>query len=124
MVDYSIEYSNGVFIGITSGDAEVERFGDLLDAMLTHDEWQPGMPWLHDHTNLNSGPLTVNDVQRIAQLCAERSTQLGRGKCAIIGARDLEFGLIRMWSIYVERQWDVVTKVFRSREEAMAWLDV
>jgi len=123
-MEFHVEYHDGFFIGTTSGDAVDEQFGDLLDAMLTHDMWQPGTPWLHDHSDLNSSSLTIDGIQRIAQLCAERRTLIGKGKCAIVVARDLEFGLARMWAAHVENNWDAVTAVFRSREEAIAWLDV
>ena len=123
-MEFQVEYHGGFFIGTTSGDAVDEQFGDLLDAMLTHDKWKPGTPWLHDHSDLNAGPLTVDGIQKIAQLCADRRTTIGGGRCAIVVARDLEFGLARMWGVYVENKWDAVAAVFRSREEAIAWLDV
>jgi len=122
-VEFRVEYRDGFFIGTTSGDAVADQFGNLLDAMLTHDKWQPGTSWLHDHSDLNSGPLTVDGIHRIAHLCSERRTAIGRGKCAILVARDLEYGLARMWAVYVENKWDAVAAVFRSREEAIAWLD-
>ena len=119
---YRLVYDRGLFIGETSGDAVVETFGDLLDAMLDHDEWQPGARWMHDHTDLNAAPLTVEGIQRIADLCAERRTRLGAGKCAIVLTADLEYGLGRMWAAHVESKWDVVTRIFRARDEARAWL--
>ena len=121
---YRLVYDRGLFIGETSGDAVVETFRDLLDAMLDHDEWQPGTPWMHDHTDLNAAPLTVEGIQQIADLCAERRTRIGDGKCAIVLTADLEYGLGRMWAAYVESRWDAVTVIFRTRDEARAWLSV
>ena len=120
-MEYSLVYDDGLFIGETSGDAVVETFGDLMDAMLDHDEWKPGASWLHDHTNLNADPLTAENVQGIADLCKERRERIGSGKCAIVVTADLEYGLGRMWATYVEDKWEAVTGVFRSRDEAMAW---
>jgi hypothetical protein len=92
--------------------------------MLDHAEWQPGTAWIHDHADLDAGMLTVTEVKMIADLCAERSAQMGAGKCAIVVGRDLEFGLSRMWAVFVEDRWDVDARVFRSLDEAIAWLSV
>ena len=35
---------------------------------------------------------------------------------------DLEYGLNRMWHVFIEGDWEVESNVFRSREEAMPWL--
>ena len=121
-LEYNLTYHDGFFEGTTSGDAEADQFGELLDLMLAHAEWKPGTPYLHDHTDLNAGPLTVDDVGRVAQLCADRRADLGAGKCALIMVRDLEFGLARMWGSLVEDKWDVEANIFRTREEAIAWL--
>ncbi len=123
-MEFQIEYSDGIFYGKSSGDAETSVFADLLDAMLDHEKWQPGSRWLHDHSDLNSGPLTMDDVQEIALLCAERRQDLGAGKCAIVVRRDLEFGLARMWGGYIEGRWDMSADIFRSRTKALAWLTV
>ena len=123
-MEFSVKYRGGFFDVKTSGDGELDKFGDLADAMFAYEEWKPGTPVLHDHTDLNSGPLTVDDIRGIAQLCADRRAQFGAGKLAVVVARDLEFGLARMWAVFAEDKWDVVSKVFRSREEAIAWLTV
>jgi hypothetical protein len=123
-VNYRIDRAGDLFVGATSGEADVEDFRRMLDEMLSHPEWTPGSPWLHDHTELDAGALTVNEIKRIADLCAERSSQFGSGKCAIVAGRDLEFGLARMWAVYVEDRWSAEPNVFRSKDEALDWLSV
>jgi len=48
--------------------------------------------------------------------------QLGKTKLALLVARDLEFGLAKMWQVFVDEKWDVISRVFRSRDEAITWL--
>lgn len=36
--------------------------------------------------------------------------------------RDLQFGMAKMWEVYVEDKWYVTNKLFRYREEAIKWL--
>lgn len=121
-MDYRIELGDGFLVCTTSGTAAVVDFRRMLDELLAHPEWTPGTSMLHDHSVLDAGPLTVSEIKRIAELCAERSDKIGSGKCAIVVGRDLEFGLARMWAVYVEGRWDAEASVFRSKDEAQDWL--
>ena len=121
-MEFKVEYDAGIFVCTTSGEAEVGVIANLLDAMLADENWKPGIPFVHDLTNLNTGTLTVEDIMRIAKIGAERRTLLGTGKIAIVAKRDLEFGLARMLSAYIADKYDSEMGVFRSRPEAIAWL--
>jgi len=57
---------------------------------------------------------------KMANLSLERD----REKCAILVARDLEYGMVRMWGVFVEGKWDVTVNLFKSRDEAIVWLTV
>ena len=123
-MDSTLEYTDGIFICALSGDAEVGTIADLLDAMLSHEKWKPGTSFVHDISKLNTGPLTVNDIRRIADLGAERIALIGAGKIAVVASRDLEFGLARMLRVFIVESLDSEFEVFRSRSEALAWLSV
>jgi hypothetical protein len=122
IVDYTVEYIAGIFVCTPSGDAEVDATADLLDAMSSHEKWKPGTPFVHDISMLKTGSLTVNDIKRIADLAAERRALFGAGKIAVAASRDPEYGLARMLSVYISESIDSEFKVFRSRNEALAWL--
>ena len=121
-MQFSMNFSNGVFELKTSGDARVDQFEKLLDSMLSHEQWNPGISILHDHSDLNAGPLTVNEIKDIANMCVKRSDRIGEARCAVVVSRDLEFGLARMWATYVEGRWQASARIFRSRNEAIDWL--
>ena len=123
-MDVTLEYLGGIFVCTLSGDAEVDATVELLDAMLSHEKWKPGTPFVHDISMLNTGSLTVNDIQRIAYLVAERRVLFGVGKIAVAASRDLEYGLARMLSVYISESLDSEFQVFRSRNDALAWLSV
>ena len=80
------------------------------------------MSYLFDHSDLDSGPLTVNDVRRIADYCADRKEEFGHSRFAVVLRRDVEFGLARMWGFFVEGRWDAIVGIFRSRDKAVQWL--
>lgn len=77
---------------------------------------------LVDHSDLNSGPLTMEEIRGLADLAAQAREVVGPARVAHVVSRDLEFGLVRMWELFVEQQWDARTRCFRSRDEAVAWL--
>ena len=103
-------------------DAERSGFAKLIDELLGHEKWKPGSAFLVNQAELNARPLTVGDLYFIAELCKIWRTQFGQARCAILVARDLEFGLTRMWEVFVEGNWDATADVFRSRAKAISWL--
>ncbi len=121
-MDYELAVRNGIFEVVTRGDAEVLKFKEILDATFGHERWKPGMPYLFDHSDLDSGPLTVNDVRRIADFCADRKKEFGYSRLAVVLRRDVEFGLARMWGVFVDGRWDAIVSIFRSRDKAVQWL--
>ena len=121
-MEFIVDYHHGLFEIKTFGDAEVEKFRDILETLVTHAKWKPGTPFLVDHTHLNAAPLTTEDMIAIARFNGQYRAQIGKAKCAHVLARDLEFGMARMWEIFVENEWDVFERLFKSRDDAIAWL--
>jgi hypothetical protein len=123
-MDISFRTHDGLLEVKFSGKAVPDKYEKFFDALFVHEGWEPGISLLLDETDLDSSQLTVNDVSAIAGVCERRGTELGPARMAIFVDRDLEYGMNRMWSTFVEDKWDVVADVFRSRDEAIAWLTV
>ena len=121
-MEFKTEFAGHYFLITTTGEATVEDFDRLINEMLGRAEWKIGMSWITDHSDLDTGPLTVSDVKMIADLCAQNRERFGAGKIAVVLRRDLEFGLARMWAVFVEGRWDVEAGVFRSLDDAIDWL--
>ena len=121
-MEFIAQCHDGFFEVKTFGDAEVEKFREVLESLVTHEKWKPGTPFLINHTDLNSAPLTSDDMMKIAGINAQYSAKIGKSKCAHLLARDLEFGMARMWEVFVQDKWDVSACSFRSRDDAIAWL--
>jgi len=47
-------------------EANVDEIEPFLDSVVSHENWNPGSPLLHDLSNLDSGPLSLNAINRIA----------------------------------------------------------
>ncbi len=119
---YELNYREGFFEVKTYGDAEPGGIKEFLSSMLAHEKWKPGTPFLVDHSELSFGHLTVNEVRDIADVGARPRAELGQARSASVAPRDEQYGLIRMWEVFVEDRWDVIHRIFRSRDEAVSWL--
>ena len=123
-MQFNLNYHDAIFEVTTSGDAILQGYYDFTKAVLEHQEWKPGGLILLNHTELNTGPLTIDDVQAIANIAGQYRVQLGTAKVAIVVDRDLDYGMTRMWQVLVERHTTShdPSKIFRNRDEALAWL--
>ena len=121
-MEFNIQYHDGFFEIKISGVAEPEKYRDVFEALIADEKWKPGSLCLINQTELDSTYLTTDEMSDIAKLSPEYSARLGESKCALLFARDLEFGLGRMWQTFVEYEWEVSVKLFKSRDEAIAWL--
>ena len=123
-MQFNLNYHDAIFEITTTGDAILQGYYDFTEAVLGHEEWKPGGLILLNHTKLNTGPLTIDDVQAIANIAGQYREQLGTAKVAIVVDRDLDYGMTRMWQVLVERHTTShdSAKIFRNRDEALAWL--
>ena len=121
-MEYKILQHEAFVEVLTVGDADISVFQEFMQEVLSLDKWKPGTPLLTNHTKLNGGPFTIDEVNELASLAATFRAELGRSRMASLVGRDLEFGLARMWEVFVEDKWDGETHVFRERAEAVDWL--
>ena len=68
------------------------------------------------------GTRSPGQIRHVAQALAPYAERIG-GRCAIVAREDIHFGLSRMGSVYSESV-GVETEVFRTDDEALAWLGV
>jgi len=68
------------------------------------------------------GTRSPGQIRHVAQALAPYAERIG-GRCAIVAREDIHFGLSRMGSVYSESV-GVETEVFRTEDEALAWLGV
>jgi hypothetical protein len=121
-MEHAITWRGGYVEAKTRGDATFDGLAAMIAGILSHEEWQPGGAILVDHSELNSGPLTLAQIRSLAAMAAQGREKVGQARIAHAVSRDLEFGLVRMWESFVSNQWDARVMCFRSRDEAVAWL--
>lgn len=112
-----------MFEVITCGAANSEGFSDFYKAIIQHPDWTPGRLIFTDHSKLHAEHLPPESVKAIASLCYQYKESFGSAKIAILVDRDVEYGLARMWQMYInDGAWDVSQKLFKSKEDALLWL--
>ena len=68
------------------------------------------------------GTRSPSQIRHVAQALAPYAQRIG-GRCALVATEDIHFGMSRMGSVYSESV-GVETEVFRTEDEALAWLGV
>ncbi len=105
----------------TEGVASREGMRRINDAIVAHPERDDRRPIVVDHSRLDQRPLTVNVMPELAD---RTSTDYGpwRAPRAIVCPDSLGYGQARMWLANLTRERQEMAGVFRSREQAVAWI--
>lgn len=120
---YEIIYHDGVFEVKTYGDAEIKMFFRLFKEMLDHKEWKPGSRILMDYSELNGNTLASSEIRFLARRALTIEDKLGNAKLAVVAPHDLAYGLLRIRLAHTYGNWSVKENIFRSRNEAIIWLN-
>jgi len=98
---------------------------DLLDAdTRLRDEVTSGRTiryLLVDHSAIPEESIESGSIQILAEQSEESLELIPDGVVAVVAPNDVLFGLSRMWEQFVEYP-RLTTRVMRSRDEAIAWL--
>lgn len=105
-----------------SGKACVEDLCDVAKAIIASPGWMSGMNILSDYSELDLSQLTGDDIERFAKTLSPDRKRLGNGLCACVSANPQNFGLGRMWEIFMEQNSDLRVCVFYDLKKAQKWL--
>lgn len=103
---------------LTSGEMfDLAEVADLIEKT----DWKAARRFLWDFRGLTKGPDSSVELRDAVDL-VNRTRDLWAGsQTAIVVARDLDFGIARMFSAFAE-QVDVEYQVFRDEDAARQWL--
>jgi hypothetical protein len=105
------------------GEASLEGFHAYLSEFLDDPRWQPGMDSLVDLRDLDFADLTSVQIRVIVDAQVRNKVKRGAGCAAIVVSQEVAYGLVRMYAAYADQRVSLQPRVFRSYEEAQAWLD-
>lgn len=108
---------------VTEGEGTAEGIIDFLNAIVAHPRWKPGWSILLDHRKLSIKSIQVDGIEWVSGHFAGISDRLGTGKCALVMNREIDFGIARAWENVTADRTQMQISVFRTIDEAEAWLD-
>jgi len=104
-----------------TGDLGFEEIIDLVDLVYSS---EITLKILMDLSFADTTSLTGEQIEKIAKYSKKYSHLRIRGKTAYIIAKEVDYGLARMYQIHTElKGHHEAHGVFRSLEEAMIWLN-
>jgi hypothetical protein len=102
------------------GQVDIEEVVRALEDVLHRPDFRPGLNGIVD---LREGDIDTQarDVKRLATMMERYRAQIGKSRTAIVVARDVTYGMARMYQAYAEST-SIETMVFRSLDDAHRWL--
>jgi hypothetical protein len=84
-MEYSIVSRDGFLEVKTIGDGELQALANMLAELVSHPQSEPGGKLLVDHSELNAGPITANDVRFLADKCVIAMCFRSRVDATLVG---------------------------------------
>jgi hypothetical protein len=96
---------------------------DIEESIRAFYQGKPSQNVVWDISDAEISELSATDVRSIAETTKQLAHSRPGGKTAIVSAADMPFGLARMYQAFAElAEQKSHVEVFRSREEALAWI--
>lgn len=105
-----------------NGPFDLNRLESCYQAMLARPDWRPGTNVLWDARACSFAHLDQDDVRAIAAMTRKYREQRGRGRAAWLVREAVDYGISRMFQLANEGQVVFHFQVFRSLNQARAWL--
>ena len=103
--------------GTVTGSEIIEEHKEIYNAEnLKNQKYQ-----IIDRTECKEYLVSNEEVKKIAEIDKKAAETNPNIIIAIVAPTDLQFGISRVWQVYVENS-NFLTKVFRERENAENWL--
>lgn len=118
MVTIDMDSVEGVVVGTGSGRLTLEEIREAAETVWTAFEG-PRIRVLWDLRDAQF-TLSLDDIRALAEY-AKQNSPFSQLRMAFVVARDLEFGLVRMFEAHREAE-NARTAVFRDRQQALGWL--
>lgn len=124
-MDFEITYlkEKGYFLIKTTGDTSPDEVEKILMQTFESRDWSDGARILYDGRLEGHRHLLSGEVQRMSQQVLQFNGKLANSKIALVMSNDFSFGMARMWEAYTGLAASFETCVFRSIDEASAWIE-
>jgi hypothetical protein len=115
---YEIDKERRLITSTASGVITLPEIWAHQEKLDKDPDFDPSFAQLLDVTQVTKLKLSSEDVQRVA----ESNTLSTNPRLAIVATSSLVYGMARMFQIFREMKGEEKTRVFRDRDEALAWV--
>ena len=119
-IHYEIDADRRLVYEGGHGPATREDFAALIRGLAEDEDFRPGMNGICDFRGLTFD-LPTTEIEELCELMSGNEEAFRGSRFAVIVPRDLEFGLVRMFSLMLEGA-PFQVRAFRELEEARLWL--
>ncbi len=109
-------------VHVVRGELTHEELCETLEALYATREFQPQQSALWDLREADLTGSSAAEVRQIAELVQQHWGTTGVPRAALVVSRDVDFGIARMFELYVTTGAQREVRVFREFDEAVAWV--
>ena len=120
MIESRVDPDRRLTIHVCSGDLTAKEFIEAIERFY---DLEPTPHNLWDLSHAKLAGLSLEAIREVAVSTHSKAPEREPGKTALVSSEDLAYGLAKMYSAFSEMTGHSATvEVFRSTEEADAWL--
>jgi hypothetical protein len=105
-----------------SGPLAAKDVLEALRGVYSSPEFEPDTNVLWDVRDASVLSMSSSDVQEVSELVAKHWGTGGTSRAALVVSKDFEFGLMKMYQVYLESRISTEVRVFRDIDEALEWV--
>ena len=117
----TIDSETKLRIHVITGELTPEDLIETIEEAFSRDDFEPGSDALWDLRGAMGKDLLAGNVRSLVDAVVKHRSGDEGTRIAVVVARDLDFGLARMYEHMLEASTDVKVMVFRDRDEAEIW---
>lgn len=108
---------------VTTGKASIEGYMSMVEQMMKHSQWKPGMKILIDQRSLITDHLSTEAITAISNSVKALREKLGGGSCALVMSEPVGINMAKMWKLITQADVHFQISVCNSIEQAKNWLN-
>jgi len=113
---------DGIVVAVLSGPISPEGYAAVANDIINLPGWNPNIRVLIDYTYLDLKDEIGDDAPTYAEALVPLKKAMGNARVACVNNRCVDFGLGRMFQVFVQEFTDLNFGIFYTFEEAMRWL--
>ncbi len=122
-MNWTITFYEDEYVRInTSGQYNPAKQRQMVQDILAHPQWQPGMSALFDHRQLDFTGVTFETMFQSGANHKKNDNKIGQSRTALLLSQGLAFGSGRQFLAMIEGNVSATLQLFTDEVEALKWL--